>query len=175
VSAIRAKSSQSVSNAVRQEPESEGATAHPALASLTTRIPYTDAEPLFTLLRPELLPPELRDQTEKKRRQNWPRWVARRDAEIRDRLLPGYEDSIVNLLFFGTRFTTAPRIKYADIPDLEKTFGRNAVLQKRLDDMVAALASPGTNGRLRFVRNIVEQRAFAPSTRTGRDRVQTYL
>lgn len=151
---------------------------HAAVSELSPQrsvTPYADAQPLFALLRQELLPSELRNAMERERQAEWPRWVTRRDAEIRARLLPGYEDAIVNLLFFGTRFTTAPRITYADVPALDPSAGRNADLEQRLDDMVRALEAPGDNGRLRFVRRILDQRHLVLSTRTGREGVRAYL
>ena len=40
----------------------------------------------------------------------WPGWVMQRDAAIRARVAEGDEDSIINLLQFGTSFTRQPRI-----------------------------------------------------------------
>ena len=43
----------------------------------------------------------------------WPDWVRERDRAVRERLVRGEEDAVVNLLFFGTSFTKAPRLTTA--------------------------------------------------------------
>ena len=65
-------------------------------------IPYSDAKPIFDALRDDLLPPELRGLTPAQREAAWPGWVMRRDAAIRARVAEGDEDSVINLLQFGT-------------------------------------------------------------------------
>src|SRR5215813_8139818 len=39
----------------------------------------------------------------------WPDWIIKHDREIRGRLLPGDEDTIINWLLFGTSFTREPK------------------------------------------------------------------
>src|SRR5687768_11542833 len=73
-------------------------------------IPYSDATPIFEALRDDLLPPEFRGLTPAQREAAWPGWVMRRDAAIRARVDEGDEDSLINLLQFGTSFTKQPRI-----------------------------------------------------------------
>jgi hypothetical protein len=148
-------------------------TIESARVAAPRNIPYADAQPLFDELRPELLPDELRDQRPSARRSAWPRWVAAHDAQIRARLKRGYEDSIVNLLFFGTRFTALPRIRSGDIPRLSDE--RSDLLERRLDDLTGAIVSPGANGRLRFVRTMVERRAINPETEAGRRAARDYF
>ena len=142
---------------------------------IKTNIPYVDAQPLFELLRQDLLPPELREKTASERQLEWPNWVKRRDAEIRSRLLAGDEASIVNLLFFGTRFTKEARVQYADIPNLDQSADARVLIQTRLDDFVVGIASPGTNGRLRFARAVVTSQGMTPATAAGRRQVRAYL
>jgi hypothetical protein len=48
----------------------------------------------------------------------WPAWVAQRDADIRARVAEGDEDSVVNLLLYGTSFTRRPRPTERQIADL---------------------------------------------------------
>jgi hypothetical protein len=106
------------------------------------------------------------------RRNAWPGWVAHRDAQIRARLVRGSEDSIVNLLFFGTRFTSAPRIRSADIASLETP---SPLMERRLDDLIAAIRMPGTNGRLRFVRTMIERQRIDPESGSGRLAARRYV
>src|SRR5688572_18008648 len=145
-------------------------------------IPYSDAKPIFDALRDDLLPPEFRGLTPAQREAAWPGWVMRRDAAIRARVDEGDEDSLINLLQFGTSFTKQPRIteqllagvvmRTAGSPDV---FVPSPVLKARIDDFVAAVAAPGTNERLLFARRVIERRGLDPATEDGRDRLRRYL
>ena len=145
-------------------------------------IPYSDAKPIFEALRDDLLPSELRGLTPAQREAAWPGWVMQRDAAIRARVAEGDEDSVINLLQFGTSFTKQPRIteqqlagvvmRQAGAPDV---FVASPVLKARIDDFVAAVAAPGTNERLMFVRRVVERRGINPATEDGRGRLRRYL
>lgn len=145
-------------------------------------IPYSDAKPIFEALRDDLLPSELRGLTPAQREAAWPGWVMQRDAAIRGRVAEGDEDSVINLLQFGTSFTKQPRIteqqlagvvmRQAGAPDV---FVASPVLKARIDDFVAAVAAPGTNERLMFVRRVVDRRGINPATEDGRGRLRRYL
>src|SRR5258706_101342 len=74
----------------------------------TTHIPYSDAKPILEVLQQQLWPAELRGKTPAALEALWPDWVAREDAAIRARVQAGDEDSIINLLLFGTTFTKQP-------------------------------------------------------------------
>ena len=145
-------------------------------------IPYSDARPIFDALRPELLPAELRGLTPAQREEAWQAWVMRRDAEIRERVDEGDEDSVINLLQFGTSFTTQPRITEQQLAGVvmrqagaADVFVASPVLKARISDFIAALASPGTNERLLLARRVVERHGFNPSTADGRDGLRRYL
>ena len=145
-------------------------------------IPYSDAKPIFDALRDDLLPPEFRGLTPAQREAAWPGWVMQRDAAIRARVAEGDEDAVINLLQFGTTFTKQPRIteqqlagvvmRTAGKPDV---FVPSPVLQARLADFIAALASPGANERLQFARRVVQGRGINPDTDEGRTRLRRYL
>ena len=148
-------------------------TARARAAWSRRNIPYADAQRLLDELRPDLIPADLRGRRSAARRSEWPRWVAMHDAQIRGRLLRGYQDSIVNLLFFGTRFTRLSRLTSDDIDALPEK--RSVVLEGRLDDLIAAVGSPGTNGRLRFVRSMMEDHGANPATAAGRRDAREYV
>jgi hypothetical protein len=76
--------------------------------SITTNIPFVDARPILDALH-DGLPADLRSRTLKELEPVWPAWVRRRDAAIRARLEQGDEDSVYNMLLFGTTFTREPR------------------------------------------------------------------
>jgi SAM-dependent methyltransferase len=153
-------------------------------------IHYSDARPVFDALRDDLLPPEFRGLTPAQREAGWPEWVMRRDAAIRARVAEGDEDSVINLLQFGTAFTRQPRIteqqlagvvmRKAGSPDV---FVPSPVLKARIEDFMGAIAStgasavasPGTNERLQFARRVIERRGINPATDEGRGRLRRYL
>jgi len=145
-------------------------------------IPYADAKPIFEALREDLLPAEFRGLTPAQREAAWPGWVRQRDATIRARVAEGDEDSVINLLQFGTSFTRQPRIteqqlagvvmRKAGSPDV---FVPSPVLKARIDDFVTAVAAPGTNERIQFARRVVERRGIDTATEEGRGRLRRYL
>lgn len=151
----------------------------PAVA-VTTNIPYADAKPMLEMLREDLLPAELRAKTPAEMESAWPAWVSRHDATIRARLARGDEDSIVNLLLYGVTFTKQPRAKDHDILTLAAQ-GRSAeilqgpIVQGRVEDMVAGIASPGANERLQFARQVIERQGIDPTTPAGKNQARRYL
>src|SRR3974390_1461176 len=52
---------------------------------------------------------------------SWDLWVREQDREVRARIERGVEDSISNLVLYGTSFTKLPR---AESPDVEATRAR---------------------------------------------------
>jgi len=72
----------------------------------------------------EALPAGLSGQPPEKLESLWPAWVKSRDAEIRERLMGGDEDTIVNFLLFGTTFTHEPRLTSAQVRMLAGTVPR---------------------------------------------------
>jgi len=139
-------------------------------------IPYADAKPIFEAVRQEVLPADLRGKTAAQLEAAWPSWVARRDAEIRARVEQGDEDSLVNLLLFGTTFTQQPRpttrvlAALAVDPDAALR-----ALSPRIDDFVAATASPGANERMQFARQVAAHKGIDPGTSEGRTAARRFL
>ena len=149
-------------------------------AAVKTNIPYLDAKPILEALREDIIPPELRGKTPAEIESAWPDWVSQHDAKIRARLERGDEDSIVNLLLFGVTFTKQPRTKAQDILSLaaqarSSEILQGRILQGRVEDMVAGIASPGANERLQFARQVIERKGIDPRTPAGRDQVRRYL
>ena len=143
-------------------------------------IPYADAKAIVDSLRQELLPAELRDRSAVAIESSWPEWVSSRDAQIRARVAGGDHDSIGNLLLFGVTFTNQPRIRARDILQLARQspaagIVQRPAVQRRIDDMVAGIASPGTNDRLQFVRGVIVAAGIDPATPEGRNRLRRYL
>jgi hypothetical protein len=139
-------------------------------------IPYTDAKPVFDTLRPDLIPPDLRDETPAQREAMWDGWVSRRDADIRARILAGDEDSIVNFLLYGTSFTTRPRATDLDIEALvAHPADIPALVRERVDDLVAGLGVPDANERIQFARDVLLRNGIDPATPAGKEAARKYL
>ena len=67
-----------------------------------------DARPVLAALG-DRVPAGLRDLNDADGERRWSSWLGQRDGEIRRRLATGDEDSVVNLMLYGTRFTRWPR------------------------------------------------------------------
>jgi hypothetical protein len=127
-------------------------------------IPYREAKPILERLGTALPASE----------SEWRDWVSRRNTDIRARLNRGDEDSAINLLLFGTSFTRLPRA----LNDSARIGGREqaaAIVRGRLADLTSAIASPGSNERLQFVRALVERQGIDPTTAAGREQARTYV
>ncbi|HEX8142248.1 MAG TPA: class I SAM-dependent methyltransferase [Pyrinomonadaceae bacterium] len=149
---------------------------------------YEDAKP-FLEAGADILPQGLKGKSQPELARDWPNWVVRRDAEIRARLLKGDEDTLVNFLLFGTSYTKQPRITQQQLnqigqqqPNAAGTINNPALaglansLQARADDLLRAMAAPGSNDRLLFARRLLaEQKGFRLDTPEGRAKAKAYL
>jgi len=116
----------------------------------------------------------------------WSDYVRRHDSETRARLLQGDEDSLVNLLLFGTSFTHQPRLTDEFVTQAEHapasataSVSENneavRVLDTRVEDMARALANPGTNERIAYMRRLLEKKGLAFESPASRVKVRQYL
>ncbi len=111
----------------------------------------------------------------------WTEWAKRQDARIRARLIRGEEDSLINFLLFGTSFTRHPRVTEKELEALtrgkaegiEETVSR--LLRGRLDDLLQALARPGSNERLLFVRHLLRRQGYDPASAADRPRLRAHV
>lgn len=134
-------------------------------------ISYEDAKPVLDAFH-ESLPDALRTADVATA---WPAWVRTHDADVRARLARGDEDSVVNFWMFGSSFTTRPRATARDLEPLGGRAGAAEVLLGRLDDLIAAMAAPGSNDRLQFARQVLARHGIDPSIPAGREQARTYL
>jgi SAM-dependent methyltransferase len=110
------------------------------------------------------LPPELKEANEAK----WKAWAQHEDDIIRARLQQGALDSMINLLLFGTSFTTQPRV-------VTMHDSGDAVVQSRLDDLLQGLRNPGKNERLIFLRNILRGSGMDPDSSAGYEKTKAFV
>ena len=137
-----------------------------ALAADRIVAPFASVQPVLEALASEL-PAELKDADEAK----WRAWAQREDIAIRARLERGALDSMVNLLLFGTSFTTQPRIQSQEMVDASE----NAILQSRLRDLLQGLRTPGKNERLNFLRNLLGSQGMDPDTSAGYEKTRVFV
>ncbi len=136
--------------------------------------------PILTELRGKL-PPELNTLTAAQLESAWPGWIARHDQQVRARLEQGDEDTIVNWMLFGTSFTSRPRAVLGAV-ESGAAGDRDVVLRRtidlisaRLDDLLTALAAPGTDERRLFARALLQRRGLRFATSADRDAARKYL
>ena len=144
----------------------------PAAQSDAVPIPYPDARPILDQLGPAL-PEELARRSPAEIESMWADWVVRRGRQIRDRLVQGEEDTIVNFLLFGTSFTRLPRAVSSGTQI--RGGARDEVVGGRIDDLVSAVASPGESDRLRFARSVLERRGIDLAAPAGREQAARFL
>src|SRR5258705_2242820 len=121
-----------------------------------TSIPFADARPIFQALQPQLWPADLRSKTPAEIEGLWPGWIAREDAAIRTRVQAGDDDSIINLLLYGTTFTRQPRISERELARVvvrqrvtkATTFVPSPALNGRIEDFISTLSMPAGNERM---------------------------
>lgn len=148
-------------------------------------ISYQEARPIVEALA-DVLPLELRSASSGDLESIWAGWVARRDAEIRARLVQGEEDSLVNFLLFGTSFTHKPRITLNDLAQVAAGHSFSSdhstepgvfaqVIQSRADDLIRAIAAPANNERLLLARQLLARKGYDIRSEPGRKRTSDYL
>ncbi len=84
----------------------------------------------------------------------WDSWVRTRDQEVRARIQRGIEDSISNLILYGTSFTNLPRlqsVEYAANAQSELT----PAVKARAHALALALPRASQNERIRFVQDFL--------------------
>ena len=136
-------------------------------------VPFEEARPILEAMR-EALPAGLAGLPDDRLASAWPEWVRERDRAVRDRLVRGEEDALVNLLFFGTSFTKAPRLTSAVVAGLPaREFEQS--LARRLQDLAGALEAPGRDERLVLSRSLLDRRGLSVATPAGRERTMEWL
>jgi hypothetical protein len=140
-------------------------------------IPFADAKQIVSTLA-EILPDELKGKSEAEVAALWPQWVTRHDTEIRSRLAQGDEDSIVNVLLFGTSFTKHPRVTLSELQRLnasESDLATNRLVAARIRDLVTAATAPTGNERLVFARTVITRKGINIETAKGKSDAERFL
>jgi hypothetical protein len=141
---------------------------------------FSEARPLLIELS-RTLPPELGRLAPAQMELAWSGWIERHDRTVRARLEQGDEDTIVNWMLFGTSFTSRPRAVLGAV-EAGAAGDRDLVLQRtielisaRLDDLLNALAVPGSDERRLFARALLQRKGFRLATAADREAARKYL
>jgi hypothetical protein len=131
------------------------------------RMTAAEARPIVAALG-EYAPPELRDPSADFER-SWREWTKQRDASIRGRLARGDEDSVVNLMLYGTSFTRRPRVTPEAFVGSSAAAKLGEVMDGRLQDLAEAVEKAGGDERVVFARHVIERNGIAvgPSSRAS--------
>jgi len=90
----------------------------------------------------------------------WDSWIRAQDKAVRDRIDLGTEDSISNLILFGTSFTNLPRLEGTEqAVDLSGLL--TSAARQRVRAFLQALEKSQTNERLSFARFFLAQKGVA--------------
>lgn len=87
----------------------------------------------------------------------WDQWIRAQDREVRGRIDRGVEDSISNLILYGTSYTRLPRLESAE----EAASAQGELVEAartRVRELALALAGSPDNERVRFVREFLMRR-----------------
>jgi SAM-dependent methyltransferase len=136
-------------------------------------IRYEEARSVVVALR-DRLPPGLAGKDDAALAAAWPAWVSGRDRAVRERLVQGEADSLVNLLFFGTSFTSAPRLTAATLKGSDQKTAE-ATLERRLGDLLGALASGDRGERMALARALLAHHDIRAAAPGGRERAAVFL
>jgi SAM-dependent methyltransferase len=156
------------------------ATIATAAVSPARPVRFSEVRPILVELAGQLSA-ELNALTVAQLEAVWPAWIERRNREIRGRLDQGDEDTLVNWLLFGTSFTSKPRAVLGAVDvggpaDREQVLRRTIeLISARLDDLLTALATPGTDERRRFARAHLQRHGLRFTTAADREAVRQHL
>ena len=106
---------------------------------------------------------------------DWQAWLQKNDAEIRQRLDAGEEDTLTNLLRFGVTFTKEYRIDDEYLVHYGQSSLVNSFAENRANDLIKALAAPNGNQGLIEMRAFVEKKSFSLNSPAGRKQLKAYL
>jgi hypothetical protein len=98
----------------------------------------------------------------------WDHWIRGQDVEVRARIDRGVEDSISNLILYGTSYTNLPRMESAESAVVQGGTVSEAA-SARVQALVVAVGAAIPNERVRIVRDFLRRKGIA------QDRAQQFL
>src|SRR5579863_3388066 len=96
----------------------------------------------------------------------WDRWIREQDQEVRSRIDRGVEDSISNLILYGTSYTDLPRFENPESAvTAEGTLSEGA--RARVHALAEAAGTATTNERVRIVQSFLRRKRIAADQMEG--------
>ncbi len=105
----------------------------------------------------------------------WLAWVQAKDREVRERLIRGQEDTLVNLLRFGVTFTKEYRIEDEYLARYGQSSLVNAFAENRANDLIRAWRAPNPSAGLLEMRSFIEKHGHSLATPKDRMETRKYL
>jgi chemotaxis methyl-accepting protein methylase len=134
-------------------------------------IPLDSARPILEGFS-NTLPAEIHKSPDKA---EWSAWVQAQDADVRQRLELGEEDTLTNLLRFGVTYTDEYQIDREYLSRYGKSTLVNAFADKRADDLIRTLSSSTANEGMQQMRAFLIQRGYSFKTPEDRARIKQHL
>jgi hypothetical protein len=106
---------------------------------------------------------------------DWIEWLKKSDAQVRQRLDIGEEDSLTNLLRFGVTYTKEYRIDDEYLVLYGESSLVNGFAENRANDLIKALAAPNGNQGFVEMRAFVEGKGFSLNSPGERKKLKAYL
>ena len=132
-------------------------------------ISFEAARPILDGMK-DALPPDLRDAGPLDA-DKWAAWVQLRDEGVRNRLIRGEEDTLVNLLRFGVTFTREYRIDDEFLARYGQSSLVNSFAENRANDLIHAWMAPHPSEGLIEMRTFIGKHGH--SLRTSEERMET--
>lgn len=96
----------------------------------------------------------------------WDRWIREQDQQVRARIDRGTEDSISNLILYGTSYTHLPRFENAkNVVTADGTLSGEA--RARVHALAEAAGTATTNERIRIVQSFLKRKGIAAEHAEG--------
>ena len=90
----------------------------------------------------------------------WDEWIRQQDKQVRERIDRGVEDSISNLILYGTSYTNLPRLNAAET-SITPSGELSAEAGARVRALTAALHSTSRAERVHFARQFLTRKGIA--------------
>src|SRR5216683_3331526 len=91
----------------------------------------------------------------------WDKWIREQDRDVRSRIDRGVEDSISNLILYGTSFTKLPRLANSDEVLKEASATLNSAALARVRQLIAATEVAKRTERVEFVAEFLQRKRIA--------------
>src|SRR5438477_2665380 len=99
--------------------------------------------------------------------EEWDRWIREQDHDVRSRIDRGVEDSISNLILFGTSFTKFPRLANSGEALDNAAVKLTPAALARVHQLVAAMEAAKRNERVEFANEFLRRELISKAARVS--------